>query len=141
MFNSYKKNIKRKIDSYCKTNYQMIDKGKMKIGNGLFNHRCHLNAVQMVKTNQATDVYLVVALNDKEFPFVHFINTDNEGHFIDNTLGWKFELYDYYIIKKIQPEEYKCIESILMETKRALINMYSYNFINKLINLDYDDVI
>ena len=136
MFKEYRKNIKRKIERFCKTNYPLINKDNMKMGRGLFNNRCHLNAVQMVKTNKAEEVHMVVSMNSKEFPFVHFINTDKEGKFIDNTLGWKYETYDYYIIKKIEPEEYEAIEDVLLEAKKSLIEIHSNKFINKLIGLD-----
>lgn len=135
MFTGYKKKIKRKIESFCKTNYLKIDKTQMRMGNGLFNQRCHLNAVQMVKNKQCDEVYLCIILNDNEFPIVHFINKDEKGY-QDNTLGWEFEKYNYYIVKKVDPSEFNDIENMLMETKRSLISLCSSNFINKLISID-----
>jgi hypothetical protein len=106
MRGKYRKKIKKRIDKYCETNYEKISKENMIMGKGLFNQRCQLNAVQQVKENNANEVYMVLCSNEATYPFVHFINK-NDDKYIDNTLGWELDVYDYYIIRKIDETEYK----------------------------------
>lgn len=139
MREGYRKKIKRRIDKYCETNYEKINKDDMIIGKGLFNQRCQLNAVQQVKEHKANEVFMVVCLNDSTYPFVHFINKVNDKY-IDNTLGWEYEIYNYYLIRRIDGSEYKKINDILMNTKDVLLDLHSNTFLNWLLFIDRDNV-
>ena len=100
----YKDKILKRIIEHAKANYKRIDKKDMELGNLVYNYMCHMNAVQYIKTGQAEEVYLCIYI-DNNYPVVHFINK-KEGKFIDNTLGWRYEQLEYYIIKKVSEDEY-----------------------------------
>lgn len=119
----YKKKILEKIIEYVRTNYTYINFEDMDMGDLYYNHRCHLNAVQYVKNKKCNEVYLCVTVEDN-YPIVHFINK-KDNKYIDNTLGWKYEYIDYYVIRKINSDEYKCIDDILAQTQRTLTRIYT----------------
>ncbi len=45
----YKNKIKQRIEDHCIVHFEKLNKDHMKLGNGLFNNRCHQNAIQQVK--------------------------------------------------------------------------------------------
>lgn len=112
----------------------------MKIGNGLFNHKCHLNAVQEVKKGNMEEVYSCICFSESSFPVVHFINKDKEGYFIDNTLGWQYKNFNYYIINKIDESQFNNIDKVLMDLKKMLLYNCSNSFINKLFKINEESL-
>lgn len=136
MIKKYKNKVKKRIELYCETNYQRIHKSDMKMGKGLFNHKCHLNAVQQVKDDLMEEVYSCVCFSDSTFPIVHFVNKDKDGKYIDNTLGFEYEKYDYYIIRKIEESEFHKMDDLLMSAKKSLIDLHSNKLMNKILRID-----
>ncbi|MEQ6355190.1 hypothetical protein ABNX05_11225 [Lysinibacillus sp. M3] len=136
MRKKYKSKVAKKIKTYCQVNYDKVSKSKMRMGNGLFNHRCQLNTVQMVKEGLMKSVYLCICTNDEDYPIVHFINLSNDNKFIDNTLGFDYESYDYYIIRKIDESEFNKMNDLLMDTKKMLIMQHSRTLMNKIFRVD-----
>jgi len=136
----YKNKIKQRIENYCTVHFDKLSKDHMKLGKGLFNHRCQYNAVQQVKEGGFKEVYLCVCCNSSNYPVVHFINKDKDGIYVDNTLGWKYELYDYYIIKKLDESEFESIDKILNDTKADLLNKHSNPLIRWFMRIDYSDI-
>lgn len=135
MNKKYKNRIINRIKLYCKSTYELIPTENMKLGDGIFNNRCQMNSVQKVKEGNAEEVYAVLALNTDDV-IVHFINLDNEGHYIDNTLGFKFTEYEYYLIKKVDISDHHKMDTVLMDLKRNLLNLHSNNLINKVMFVD-----
>lgn len=131
----YKKRIKLKIEDYCNVNYNIVPKSEMLLGKGLFNNKCQWNAVQRVKDGKCQEVYLCVCISDTEFPIIHFINKKDDKY-IDNTLGFKYEEYRYYIIRKIDESEYFKTNEILCDTKKMFLGLYSNSILNKLYSVD-----
>lgn len=136
MIQKYRNKIKKSIEEYCETNYEKINRDNMRLGRGLFNHRCQHNAVQQVKEGLMEEVYMVVCISGSEYPVVHFINKDNEGFYIDNTLGYLYDVYDSYIIRKIDPSEFNKMNDLLMNTKKSLITIHSSKFLNKILRIN-----
>ena len=136
MIENYKKKLKQRIENYCETNYQKVSRDQMKMGKGIFNQRCQLNAVQQVKEGLMKQVYLCICFSESCYPIVHFINKDNEGNYIDNTLGFEYEKYEYYIIREIDESEFLKTDSILMNTKKSLIKLHSNALINKVFGIN-----
>lgn len=136
MFSNYKKTIRNKISDFSKITYNKIDKNDMQIGESYFNNRCQYNAVQSVKTGKSKEVYLCVVIDEDNYPVVHFINK-NEDKYIDNTLGYMFEYYDYYIIRKVYEDEFKNIGDLLEKVKDMLLDKYVNRIIRKLFKLNY----
>lgn len=129
----YKDKIKKRIIEYVKTNYQRIDKSEMELGNLVYNYMCHMNAVQYIKTGQADEIYLCVYVEDN-WPTVHFINK-KESKYIDNTLGWRYEQLDYYIIKKVSEDEYNNIWDLLKSTQRSILELNSNWLLRKIFGI------
>jgi hypothetical protein len=92
-----------------------------------------MNAVQYVKNGKADEVWLCVYVEDN-YPIVHFINRKG-NKFIDNTLGWRYELIDYYLIRKINSDEYSTITDILTQAQRTLTRLYTNTFTRWLFNI------
>lgn len=135
----YKNKILKNIVSYVQINYKKINKDDMKLGDSYFNRKCHLNSVQYVKKGLADEVYLSIYIDDG-WPIVHFINKV-EDKYVDNTLGWQYELIDYYIIRKIDPSEYYDIADILDNTQSKLIEDNSNSFLRYIFNISKNGLI
>lgn len=135
----YKDKVLKRIIEHVRTNYQRIDKDEMKIGDSFYNYKCHLNAVQYIKTGQADEVYLCVYIEDN-YPIVHFINK-KEGKYIDNTLGWLYEDIEYYIIKKVSEDEYCNIGNLLTYTQRSIVKANSNSILRKIFKIKVNGLI
>ena len=134
-----KQKIKDRIVSFVKTNYKILNSDNFIGGKTYLNSRCHLNAVQEAYDN-GYKVLLTICVGNDEV-FVHFINQDSKGYYIDNTLGWYGkELYDYYLVKEVSKSEYKTIWNLLTNTKKMLINTNSSWLERKLKIIKEDDI-
>lgn len=135
MIKKYKKKIQERIKTYCESTYERIPKREMAMGKGLFNNRCQLNAVQAIEEGLSTHVYSVVAIGGDSV-IVHYINRDKNGDYVDNTLGFEYDKYDYYIIKQIKRSEYDSMDNKLMQSKKMLLNLHSNGFLRWLFRID-----
>lgn len=132
----YKLKVYDKIKEYVKMTYPIIDYENMKMGKGLFNNRCHSNAVQNYYEHEDR-VFLCMAMSeDYNNPIVHFINKTEEGFFVDNTLGYEYKKYEYYIIREIKKSEFNNICDILYDTKDYFLDKFSNKFIRKILGRD-----
>ena len=122
--------IIKNIYDYVVSNYTKINEKDMKMGQLLFNRRCHLNSVQNVYENKSDDVFLCVTVTKEDHNdlIVHCINKKDD-YYIDNTYGWYSCKYDYYLIKKVAKNEYEDIDNILLSTKKMLFNINSNSFL------------
>lgn len=136
---SYKDKVLKKIIEYVRTNYTYINLSDMMQGNIIYNYRCHLNSVQCVKEGKADEVYLCVYV-ENNYPIVHFINKQGDK-FVDNTLGWTYENIDYYIIRKINSDEYKNITDILVQAQRTLTRLYTNAFTRWLFGIKINNFV
>lgn len=132
----YIEKISKETIEYITCNYNKINKKDMKKGEGLFNNKCQLNAIENIKNNKAEDIYLCAIFDGpKDTPVIHFINKKDDK-FIDNTLGWLYEENEYYLIRKIKPKEYCQINLILFYTKELLLKACSNKFLNKILDVN-----
>lgn len=132
------KRIKKKIVNNIKSNYNVLDKNDFINGQTLFNRRCHINAVSN-KINKNYKVLLTICIGNDDV-FVHFINQDILGNYIDDTLGWYGkQLYDYYLIREVTSDiECNHIWDTLLSTKRMLIEQNS-NWLERCLRLVTED--
>ena len=134
-----KQKIKDRIVSYVKSNYEILYLTKFINGRTYCNARCHLNSVQEAY-DKGYKVLLIVCVGNTEV-FVHFINQDSKGNYVDNTLGWfGKELYDYYLVREVNKREYRTIWRLLNNTKKSLININSSWIERKLKIIKEDDI-
>jgi hypothetical protein len=116
-----------KIVKDIQINYTMIPKKKMKMGSGIWNQRCHNNAVQQ-SLKDKSEVYLCYILTtDNTLPIVHFINKKRDK-FYDTTLGYQYNSYKYYIVRKVEKSEYDNIGNLLIDTKRFMVYRHISKF-------------
>ena len=129
----YKDKVLKRIIEHTKSNYKRIDKDQMKIGDSFYNYMCHMNAVQYVKIGKAEEVFLCIYI-DNNYPTVHFINKQG-NKYIDNTLGWRYDQLEYYIIKKVSEDEYNDIENILKATQKSIVEANSNIILRKIFSI------
>jgi len=140
MREKYIKSIKFKIYDFVVANYQKVD-GFM-LGDLPYNCKCHLNAVQKVKEGKAVKVFVCVAIRKDNWKdiIVHFINQLEDGTFQDNTWGWLYEGYNYYLVKEIPESEFNSIDDVLVGLQASLIKSHSNPIIRKLFRIKLDIV-
>ena len=128
--------IVEKIEIYVKAHYKKIPIDDFVLGEIPYNHRCHLNSVQKIEEGNAKDVILCYAIDEEEdFSCVHFINQLENGKYQDNTWGWKYKDYDYYLIKYVDKSEYKNIGQLLINTKQSLFDLHTTWFDKYILKL------
>ena len=140
---NYKKRVLDKINNFAILNYKQIhyNSGHMIMGEGIFNNRCQLNAVQSVKEGKSDKVILCICIDDNSNdPSIHFINM-KDNKYIDNTLGYFYRNYTYYIIREVESNEYKDINKLLTKTKELYVNMFTNKFTRWLFNINAQKLI
>lgn len=133
--------IKKRIVQYVSINYQKLDENRFVLGKLLYNYKCHLNAVQSVREEKSRGIYLCILTSKKDWKevFIHFINKTSWNKFQDNTLGFTYEDFDYYLIKELDEKEYAdsaSVRIILEDTRRMLMDLFSNKFIRKILKID-----
>ena len=136
----YLKRILKLIRQYVISNYKKIDNDKFIMGDMPFNYKCHLNAVQNVKIGKADKVYacITIAKKDEGNIVIHFINQLPDGRYQDNTWGWLYEFYDYYVVREVDPSEYSDIGEILDSIRGSLVKGSSNWFLRKFFRVDLE---
>lgn len=113
----FTKIVKNKIKKYIKNKH---DKIQVKSGNGMFNFMCHANATQYAIKHNEKEIILCICINKHGTPFIHFINKNVDGEYIDNTLGFWSKTMEYYLIKNISEDDYFNIEDIFTNYRKYL---------------------
>lgn len=138
---NYKEKVMINIANQCRLLYTPIDKNDMALGELKYNRKCHLNSVQAVKEKIAEKVFLAVTIDKNNGVVVHFINKNNLGQFIDNTLGWSYEELDYYLVREIKPNEFCRIGDLLNSMKKYLVYNNSNWLLRKIHRIDYNNFV
>jgi len=75
---------------------------------GLFNFRCFENCVQFViDSGKDLKIYEVIYI-DGDDPCLHYVVKDGD-EFQEVTIGWRAEHVEYYLIREVPKEDFKCI--------------------------------
>lgn len=96
-----------------------MPKINVKPGIGRYNFMCHLNSVHDALNNDYNKIVMCIYI-DENYPIIHFINVDNDGNYIDNTLGRWSEKFDYYFVKLIKKEDFFNINDIFTVYRKEL---------------------
>lgn len=88
-------------------------------GTGLYNHACHLNAVNRARDGSSCAVVEVVVIDDKSV-IAHYINMQSEGSYVDYTLGWHWSGADYRFVRFVPFTEWSDITGSLSRLKADL---------------------
>jgi hypothetical protein len=136
----YTKSIKKRIYNYTVANYKKIDNSNFTMGEIPYNEKCHYNSVQKVKEGKATKVYACIAIDKSDWKsiIIHFINQLEDGKYQDNTWGWLYVDYNYYIVKEVDESEYSQIWDVLSSIRNSLIKSNSNRFLRKLLRIDLE---
>jgi hypothetical protein len=136
----YTKAIKKRIYNYVISNYKKIAIDKFILGEMNYTFKCHYNAVQKVKEGKATKVYACIAIDKGDWKsiIIHFINQLEDGTYQDNTWGWLYNSYDYYLIKEVDKSEQDDIWELLASIRKTLVESNSNNLLYKLLRIDKD---
>jgi hypothetical protein len=137
MKEKYTKLIKERVYNYALANYKKIDTDKFILGDIPYNQQCHYNSVQKVKEGKAAKVYACIAIDKSDWKaiIIHFINQLDDGIYQDNTWGWLYSSYDYYLIKEVDKSEYDDIWNLLDSIRKNLINSNSNGLLRKLLRI------
>lgn len=88
-------------------------------GVGLYNHACHLNAVNRCRSGDSAAVVEVVVIDDDSCT-AHYINMQSDGRYVDYTLGWHWSGADYRFVRYVPFTEWGNITSSLNNLKKEL---------------------
>lgn len=88
-------------------------------GAGLYNHACHLNAVNRARDGSSCAVVEVVVIDDKSV-IAHYINMQSDGTYVDYTLGWHWSGADYRFVRYVPFTEWSDIAGSLSRLKAEL---------------------
>lgn len=84
---------------------------KVKSGKCRYNFRCQMNSVHEAMKKGDKQIAMVMCINDKDYPFIHFINI-HKGEYVDNTLGVWTEKYSHFLIKTIDEQDFWSINTM-----------------------------
>lgn len=88
-------------------------------GSGLYNHACHLNAVNRARDGSSAAVVEVVVIDDDKCT-AHYINMQSDGRYVDYTLGWHWSGADYRFVRYVPFTEWPNITTQLEKLKAEL---------------------
>ena len=92
---------------------------------GMFNSKCFLNAVNYAIKNSCSVVEVVVIRDG--WTTLHYINKADSGY-LETTLGFECEYYEYYFLRVIPEEDYKNIDwifdNVITVLSRPYINWF-----------------
>lgn len=129
-----KAHIKKKVrDAADKAYPQKIEMSWVE-GAGMYNHSCHLNAVNAVRDGRACAVVECIVIDDS-YATAHYINLDARGKYIDLTLGYFWAGADYRFVRLVPMTEWDSIsdklqalkDNMCKPVKAAMWSWYSTN--------------
>lgn len=88
-------------------------------GAGLYNHACHLNAVNRCRDGSSVAVVECVVI-DSDKVTAHYINLQSDGTYVDYTLGWHWSGADYRFVRLVPFTEWSDITGSLSRLKAEL---------------------
>jgi hypothetical protein len=140
MKEKYTKTIKKKIYNYVISNYKKIDNDKFVLGEMPYNNKCHYNSVQKIKEGKAAKIFACIAVDKGDWKsiIIHFINQLEDGTYQDNTWGWLYTSYDYYLIKEVDKSEQDDIWELLASIRKTLVESNSNRLLYGLLRIDKD---
>ena len=132
-----RRHVFERIMTYGKK-YQNLSKENFVLGDAPFNSMCHMNAVQHVKNGTAAGIVACYAIDTTDnSQCIHFINRLSDGKYQDNTWGWRYEQYEYYIIKEVSEMEMEHIWNVLLDLKKDFVFQNSNWLERKLFRINY----
>lgn len=91
---------------------------------GMFNYRCHENSIEFARINPDHKVVETIYIDSAGLPILHYVNQAPDGTYLDTTLGYKAEFYEYYFLRVIHPNDYKAMGWLFDNTVDYWSNKY-----------------
>jgi hypothetical protein len=88
---------------------------------GIFNKQCFDNAAQY-QSEHGGDVIEVVTVGNS-WPSLHYIN-QVEGQYLETTLGYQADQYEYFYLRIITKEDYKNMQWVFQNALATLSRPY-----------------
>lgn len=89
------------------------------IGLGIYNNSCMYNAVNKCMSGESAAVVECVVV-DSDKVTAHYINMQEDGSFIDYTLGWHYSGCDYRLVRYVPQTEWGSINRSLINLKKKI---------------------
>lgn len=96
-----------------------------------YNFMCHMNAIHEAKKSKEKRIAMCFHIKNGS-PIIHFINVNEYGVFVDNTLGHLSSEYTYYLIKYVKEDEFFNIDNIFLYYRKYVRR--SLSFWNRLLS-------
>ena len=106
------------------TNHILATMQKITVTSGVcrWNYHCQMNTVHDALNDGHSKIAMCFYLEEMR-PIIHFLNFDDEGKFVDNTLGRWSERYDYYLVRFIEKESFFEVDDIFKAYRKELNRM------------------
>ena len=111
-----------------------LPKIQVKSGSCRYNFRCHNNAVH--DALNAGNEKIAMAFYFDEQPIIHFLNVENDGTFVDNTLGRWSEIHSYHLIRYIGKEDFFNVVKIFSAYRKEIRRMLPW-WLRFLVTIDF----
>lgn len=103
---SRKEKLQARLVDYIRSRYTQVEVKPMA---GIYNYKCFYNAVEFSRKQKIRcDVYECIYI-DGGVPILHYVNFKN-GVYLETTLGYLCERYEYYILRRIPKSDHLKID-------------------------------
>lgn len=136
----YINRIRQRLGAHFRANCQRIEPDRMRLGEMRYNFQCHLNAAHCATVDPRLQVVLCYCVSSEGGAFLHVINRDRQGHYIDNTLGYDYADHDYYFVKVVSKSSYPRIVQWFDGIRRDFIGLHGRVWLCRLLNIQPVDV-
>jgi hypothetical protein len=107
MRNLFINEAQEKLKRFIRTRYEIIKPIPIQ---GLFNFKCHLNAVEYNRVHDCAIVETIY-IDPCMKPILHYLNVDSKGTFLETSVGYQTKENEYYKIRIIDPNDYMNISN------------------------------
>lgn len=84
-----------------------------------YNFRCSYNVVHDAITDNQNKIAMCFYVEGGH-PIIHFLNIDDDGNYVDNTLGHWATQYKYYLVRSIDKNSFFQVNDIFNAYRKEL---------------------
>jgi len=100
---------------------------------GLFNFRCFDNCVQYSKDHEDIRIFECIYVDDNA-PILHYV-CFKDGEYLEVTLGWKADAYEYYITREVHEVDHDIIQGEFARTMNSWTEQFTNAFDRKVLDI------
>ena len=125
--------VEARLKDHLRSRHPVID---VECGNGMFNLKCHENAVQWAFEHEDKGTKVVECIYiDAGTPILHYVN-ELDGMFIDNTLGFFSKKMEFYYIRVIHKTDWPYVRGEFDTSLDAWAYQFTTWFDRKILKID-----